>query len=56
MNQVQTRQSVVGRWRVGGLQVPLGPSLMLGIYRFSVLVLHETLFVPVLMYGSETML
>ena len=29
---------------------------MLGICNFSVLVLHETLLVPVLMYGSETML
>ena len=29
---------------------------MVGICSFSVLVLHETLLVPVLMYGSETML
>ena len=29
---------------------------MLGICRLSVLVLHETLLVPVLIYGSETML
>ena len=29
---------------------------MLGICRFSVLVLHETLLVPVLLYGSEAML
>ena len=29
---------------------------MLGICSFSVLVLHETLLVPVLMYGSGTML
>ena len=29
---------------------------MLGICSFSVLVLHETLFVPFLMYGSEKML
>ena len=34
----------------------LGPSLMLGICSLSVLVLHETLLVPVLMYDSETML
>ena len=40
----------------GGLQVPLGPKLMLGICRLSVLVLHEALLVPVLMYGSDTML
>ena len=29
---------------------------MLGICSLSVLVLHETLLVPVLIYGSETML
>ena len=29
---------------------------MLGICSLSVLVLHETLLVPLLMYGSETML
>ena len=29
---------------------------MLGIFRSSVLVLHETLLVPVCAYGSETML
>ena len=29
---------------------------MLGIYSVSMLVLHETLLVPVLIYGSETML
>ena len=29
---------------------------MLGICSFSVLVLHETLLVPVLMHGSQTML
>ena len=29
---------------------------MLGICRLRVLVLHETLLVPVLIYGSETML
>ena len=40
----------------GELQVPSGPWLMLGISSFSVLVLHETLHVPLLMYGSETML
>ena len=36
--------------------MPLGPLLMLGICSLTVLVLHETLLVPVLMYGSETML
>ena len=30
-----------------------GPRLMLGIFSLSVLVLHETLLVPVLMYGNE---
>ena len=57
MNQVQIGQNVVGRWQVGGgCQVPLGPQLMLGICRLSMLVLHETLLVPVLMYGSKTKL
>ena len=36
--------------------MPSGPWLMLGICSLSVLVLHETLVFPVLMYGSETML
>ena len=57
MNQVQMEQNVAERWQVGGgLQVPSGPRLMLGICNLSVLVLHETLLVPVLMYDSETML
>ena len=31
-NQLQTRPSALGRWRVGGgLQMPLGPQLMIGI-------------------------
>ena len=56
-NQVQIEQNVVGQWQVGGgLQVPSGPWLMLGICSLSVLVLHETLLAPVLIYGSETML
>ena len=51
------RQRVVGSRRVGGgLQVPLGPYLMLGICSLSVLVLPEILLVPVLIYSSETML
>ena len=50
MNQVQMRQSVVGRRRVeGGYQVLVDLWLMLGG-------LYETLLVPVLMYGSETMI
>ena len=48
------RQSVVGRWRVGGgLQVLLGLWLMLVISSLSVL---ESLLVPALTYGSETMI
>ena len=39
-----------------GFEVPSGPCLMLGNWRLSVLVLHETLLVPVIMYDSETML
>ena len=40
----------------GGLQVLSGPRLTLGICNLSVLVLHEILLVPFLMYGSETMI
>ena len=36
--------------------MPIGPSLILGICSLSVLVLHETLFLLVLIYGSETVL
>ena len=36
--------------------MPSNPRLMLGICSLSVLVLHETLLVPVYMYGHETML
>ena len=36
--------------------MPLGPWLMLEICSLSVIVLYETSLVPVLMYGSETML
>ena len=52
------RQSVVGRRRVeGGYQVLVGLWLMLGVCSFECArVLHETLLVPVLMYGSETMI
>ena len=48
-NQVQKRQSVVGR-----LQVLLGLWLMLGAC--SLRVLHESLLVSALTYGSETMI
>ena len=36
--------------------MPSGLKLMLGICSWSVPVLHKTLFVPVLMYGSKTLL
>ena len=56
-NQVQMEQCVVVQWQVGGgLQVPSGSQLMLQICSFSELVLHETLLVPVLICGSQTML
>ena len=46
------RQNVVGRWQVGeGLQVLLGLWLILGVCSF-----HETLLMPVHMYGTETMI
>ena len=49
---VQMEQNVVVSWRAGGgWQVPSSPRLMLRICSLSVLVLHETLLVPVLMYG-----
>ena len=34
----------------------LGVWLMLGVCNLSVLVFHDSLLVPVLMYGSETMI
>ena len=41
----------------GGLQVLLGLWLMLGGVQLEcAMLLHETLHVPVLMYGSETMI
>ena len=50
-------QNTVRSWRAGGeLQVPSSPWLMLGICSLNVLVLHETLLLPVLMYDSETVL
>ena len=57
INQVQMRQSVVGRWQVGGkLQVILGPWLLLGLQLECAIFLHETLLVSVLMFGSEAMI
>ena len=38
----------------GGLQVPSGSLLMLGICNLTLL--HETLLVPILIYGNEKML
>ena len=34
----------------------LGPWLLLEVCKLSVLVLHESFLVPVLMYGTETMI
>ena len=57
MNQVQMGQNVVESGYVGrGWQVPLGLKSMLEFCSLSVLVLHETLLVPVLTYISDTML
>ena len=52
------RQSIVGRRRVeGGYQVLVCLWLMLGVCSFECArILHKTLLVPVLMYGSETMI
>ena len=36
--------------------MPSGLYLMLGICSLSVQLLHETLLIPILMYGSETIL
>ena len=44
------RQSVVGRWRVGEGSLVNARSLHLERTR----VLHESLLVPVLTYGSDT--
>ena len=49
MNQVQIKQSVAGRRRVEG-------GYLRGLQLECGRVLHETLLVPVLMYGSETMI
>ena len=55
MSQVQMRESAVGRWQMeGGVQVLLGLWLMLGVCTLRVL--HESLLMPVLMYGSKTMI
>ena len=39
-----------------GLQELLGLWLMLGVCNLSVLVLHNSLLMSILMYGSETMI
>ena len=55
MSQVQMRESAVGRWQMeGGVQVLLGLWLMLGVCTLRVL--HESLLLPVLMYGSKTVI
>ena len=59
MNEVLMRQSVVGRWQVGGGQ-PAGAIRSLVNARSQQLecarVFHESLLVPVLTYGSETII
>ena len=47
-------QNVIGRWQVGGTIWSLVNARNLQIECDSVL--HETLFVPVLKYGSETVI
>ena len=57
MNQLRVRKTLVESWRVeGGLQVLLGLWLMLGVCSLSVLESCIKLFVPVLMYSSESMI
>ena len=57
-NLVQMGQNVLGRWRVGGgfagniTFLVKARNLQLECTR----VLHDTMFAPVLKYGSETML
>ena len=54
-NQVQMRQWVVGRCRVGGgLQVQLDLWLMIGLCSLSML--GSCIIVPALMYDSETII
>ena len=53
------KEGIVGRWKVGGgLQVLLGLWLINGrsLQLECVRVLHESLLVPVLTYGSEAMI
>ena len=58
INYVQMLPSVVGSLRVGGnLLVSSSPWLMLGVCRLECTrVLHEGLLVPILLYGSETII
>ena len=54
-NQVLIRQNVVGRWRVGGGAIRSlvnGKSLQVECAK----VLYESLLVPVLTYGRDTMI
>ena len=57
LDESGTDEAVIGSWRVeSGMQMPTGLMLMLEICSLSVLVLTESLPVPVLMYGSKIML
>ena len=55
MNQVQINQNVVGRWGVGGgFQMVFVLWLIAGsLQLFCIRILHESLLVPFLMYGTE---
>ena len=58
-NQVQMRQSAIGRCRVGGgLKLLLGLWLISGVCSLGVLgsCMSHSLLVPVHMYDSETMI
>ena len=56
-NQAQMGHNAIGRWQAGGgLQVPSGPFNASDFQLEYARDLHDTLFVPVIMYGSETML
>ena len=56
--QVQMGQNVVGRWQVrGGWQVPLRSLVNARDLQIEyAIVLYETLLLPILIYGNETIL
>ena len=54
MNQEQIEQNAVGRWQMEEGVRAIRSLVNARICNLSVLVLHKTLLVPVLMYGSET--